>query len=282
MAPLISSQITDYPVADQAGSTRGAAAFFDLDNTLIQGASLFHLARGLAARRILTTRQIARYGWGQFSFRMRGERAGQLESTRNRALSFAQGHSVAEITHICHEIFDEFLSAKIWPGTRALAHAHLGRGEPVWLLTAAPRELAQIVSERLGLSGALGTIAEAVDGVYSGRLSGQVLHGSAKGDAVRALAAREGYSLLSCHAYSDSANDLPMLTAVGHPHAVNPDHRLRRHALRHGWPMVEYRAGARILRIGAPGTANVAAVAGTSGAGTGVRGAARRLTRRCD
>jgi HAD superfamily hydrolase (TIGR01490 family) len=278
MAPRIISQISADPVVDSAGRVRGSAAFFDLDNTLIQGASLFHLARGLAARRILTSRQMARYGWGQLAFRMRGERQGQLDSTRSRALSFAEGHTVAEITHICQEIFDDFLAAKIWPGTRALAQDHLGRGEPVWLLTAAPRELAQIVAERLGLSGALGTIAEAVDGVYSGRLCGQVLHGSAKGDAVRAIAAREGYSLLSCHAYSDSANDLPMLTAVGHPHAVNPDHRLRRYAKEQGWPVVEYRTGARILRVGIPGAAALGTGVGAITAGTAIRRAARRRT----
>jgi HAD superfamily hydrolase (TIGR01490 family) len=276
MAPRISSQITADPVADQDGTARGAAAFFDLDNTLIQGASLFHLARGLAARRILSTRQIARYGWGQLAFRMRGERSGQLESTRSQALSFAAGHSVAEITAICHEIFDEYLAEKIWPGTRALAQEHLSRGEPVWLLTAAPRELALVIAERLGLSGALGTVAEAVDGVYSGRLCGQVLHGSAKADAVRTLAEQEGYSLLSSHAYSDSANDLPMLTAVGHPHAVNPDHRLRRYAKDRGWPVVEFRTSVRMLRAGIPSAAAIGIGAGAIGMVMARRSAARR------
>ena len=253
-----------------------AAAFFDLDNTLIQGASLFHFARGLAAHRFLTGRQIAKFGWSQLTFRVRGERAGQVQSTRERALSFATGHTVSEITGICHEIFDEYLERKIWPGTRALAQAHLNRGEPVWLLTAAPDELANIVAQRLGFTGALGTVAESVGGVYSGRLCGDVLHGPAKGDAMLALAAREGYQLSACHAYSDSANDLPMLTAVGHPHAVNPDHKLRHYATEQGWPIVEYRTGVRLLRMGVPGGAAIGATAGAVAAGAAIRRAGRR------
>jgi HAD superfamily hydrolase (TIGR01490 family) len=260
----------------QHGAAGGPAAFFDLDNTLIQGASLFHLARGLAARRFLSGREIAKFGWDQFTFRIRGERAGQMETTRTRALSFIAGHAASEILGICHDVFDECLESKIWPGTRALAQAHLGRGEPVWLLTAAPTELAQIIADRLGLSGALGTVAERVDGVYSGRLCGQVLHGAAKGDAMRALADREGYRLSSCHAYSDSANDLPMLTAVGFPHAVNPDHRLKQYAMEQGWPVVEYRTGVRFLRVGLPAAAGIGATAGAVTAGVALRRAGRR------
>jgi HAD superfamily hydrolase (TIGR01490 family) len=241
------------------GSRDGAAAFFDLDNTLIQGSSLFHLARGMKAHRFLTNEQILRFAWGQLTFRLRGERENQVATTQDRALSFAAGHTVSELTAICAEIVDEYLKAKIWPGTRALAQAHLNRGEPVWLLTAAPIELAQIISDQLGLTGAMGTVAEQVDGIYTGRLVGAVLHGPAKGDAMRAIAAREGYRLTACHAYSDSANDLPMLTAVGHPHAINPDHKLRDHARECGWPMTEYRTGARLLRIGRPASATARA-----------------------
>jgi len=243
----------------------GVAAFFDLDNTMIQGASLFHLARGLAAHKFLSSRDIARFGCGQLAFRLRGERPGQVQTTRDRALSFIAGRTTAALEAICHGIFDDYLSGKIWPGTRALAQAHLNRGEPVWLLTAAPQELAEVVAHRLGFTGALGTVAERVDGQYSGRLCGDILHGPAKADAMRALAAREGYRLALCHAYSDSANDLPMLTAVGHPHAVNPDRKLRNHARSCGWPMVDYRAGARLKRIGLPTTAALGAGAVTAG-----------------
>ncbi|HZU59020.1 MAG TPA: HAD-IB family hydrolase [Actinocrinis sp.] len=262
--------------SDPPGHGPRTAAFFDLDNTLIQGASLFHLARGLAAHRLLNGRDIARFGWGQLTFRVRGERHEQVESTRERALSFVAGRTADEMTDICHRIFDDYLERKIWPGTRALAQAHLNRGEPVWLLTAAPFELANIVAIRLGFTGALGTVAETVDGVYSGRICGDVLHGPAKGEAMRALAEREGYPLASCHAYSDSANDLPMLNSVGHPHAVNPDHKLRHYAQEQGWPVIDYRTGVRLMRIGLPGSAAVGATAGVVAAGAALRRAGRR------
>ncbi|WP_307846057.1 HAD family hydrolase [Actinospica durhamensis] len=262
------SAAADKRAVDAAVAPRPtAAAFFDLDNTLIRGASLFHLARGLAARRFLSSGEIARFACSQLTFRIRGERTEQVATTRERALSFARGHTVEEMVELCRHIYDDYLAEKIWPGTRALAELHRRRGEPVWLVTAAPTELAEIIAGRLGLDGALGTEAEAVDGTYTGRLVGEILHGQAKGTAVRELAERRGYDLSVCHAYSDSANDLPMLTLVGHPHAVNPDHRLRARAEYEGWPITDYRTGVRMLRAGLPGAALTGAATGAVAAG---------------
>ena len=115
------------------------------------------------------------------------------------------------------------MAHRIWPGTRALAQLHLDQGQRVWLVTAAPIEIATIIARRLGLTGALGTVAEHVDGVYTGELVGEMLHGSAKAVAVQELAERFGLDLERCSAYSDSYNDLPMLSAVGDPCAINPD-----------------------------------------------------------
>ena len=109
------------------------------------------------------------------------------------------------------------MAHRIWPGTRALAQLHLDQGQRVWLVTAAPIEIAQIIARRLGLTGAMGTVAEHVDGVYTGRLVGDMLHGPAKAEAIKALAAREGLDLSRCSAYSDSYNDLPMLVAGRRP-----------------------------------------------------------------
>jgi HAD superfamily hydrolase (TIGR01490 family) len=262
------SAAADRRAVDAAGPVRPvAAAFFDLDNTLIRGASLFHLARGLAARRFLSSGEIARFAYSQLTFRIRGERSGQVASTRERALTFARGHTVAEMVELCGHIYDDYLAEKIWPGTRALVELHRRRGEPVWLVTAAPTELAGVIAARLGLDGALGTEAEAVGGRYTGRLVGEILHGPAKGDAVRDLAERRGYDLSACHAYSDSANDLPMLTLVGHPHAVNPDQRLRERAEYEGWPITDYRTGVRLLRAGLPRAALTGAATGAVAAG---------------
>lgn len=227
------------------------AAFFDVDNTVMQGASIFHLARGLHRRKFFTTRQIAGAAWKQAYFRIVGvEDPDHVAEARASALSFIAGHTVSELEELGEEIFDEAMAHRIWPGTRALAQLHLDEGQRVWLVTAAPLEVAQIIARRLGLTGALGTVAEREDGVYTGRLVGDLLHGPAKAVAIRALAEREGLDLARCSAYSDSFNDLPMLSLVGDPCAVNPDPRLRAHARENGWRIRDYRTGRRAARAG--------------------------------
>ncbi|MFD7922963.1 HAD family hydrolase [Streptomyces sp. NPDC059740] len=253
----------EFPVA---GDER-AAAFFDLDNTVMQGAALFHFGRGLYKRDFFQTRDLARFVWQQAYFRLAGsENPDHIEDARNSALSIVRGHRVSELMTIGEEIYDEYLAERIWPGTRALAQAHLDAGQKVWLVTAAPVETATIIARRLGLTGALGTVAESVAGVYTGKLVGEPLHGPAKAEAVRALAAAEDLDLDHCAAYSDSANDIPMLSLVGHPYAVNPDSRLRRHAREHGWRLRDYRTGRKAARIGIPAAAGVGAVAGGTAA----------------
>lgn len=227
------------------------AAFFDVDNTVLQGASIFHLARGLHRREFFSTPEILRAAWKQAYFRFVGvEDPDHVAQARASALSFIAGHTVAELEALGEEIFDEAMAHRIWPGTRALAQLHLDRGQRVWLITAAPVEIARIIALRLGLTGALGTVAEHVDGVYTGRLVGDLLHGPAKAEAVQALAAREALDLTTCAAYSDSINDLPMLRLVGHPCAVNPDNRLRALARREGWQVRDYRTGRKAVRTG--------------------------------
>lgn len=249
------------------------AAFFDVDNTVMQGASIFHLARGLHRRKFFTTREIAGAAWKQAYFRVVGvEDPDHVAEARSSALSFIAGHTVEELAALGEEIFDEAMSARIWPGTRALAQLHLDAGHRVWLVTAAPIEVATIIARRLGLTGALGTVAEHVDGVYTGRLVGDLLHGPAKAEAVSALAAREGIDLARCSAYSDSVNDLPMLSMVGEAVAINPDARLRAHAREKGWRIREYRTGRKAARAGLVAAALGGAVSGTVAAGAAWRG----------
>src|SRR6476620_11282856 len=219
-----------------------SAAFFDVDNTVMQGASIFHLARGLHRREFFTTREILGAAWKQAYFRIVGvEDPEHVAEARASALGFIAGHAVTELEELAEEIFDEGMAHRIWPGTRALAQLHLDEGQRVWLVTAAPIEIAQIIARRLGLTGALGTVAEHADGIYTGHLVGDLLHGPAKGEAVKALAARENLDLAACSAYSDSYNDLPMLALVGDPCAINPDARLRAHARAMGWRVRDHR-----------------------------------------
>ena len=254
------------------------AAFFDVDNTLMQGASIFHLARGLYRRRFFTTREIASAAWKQAKFRIVGaEDPDHVADAQASALAFIAGHTVLELEQLSEEIFDEAMAGRIWPGTRALAQLHLDQGQRVWLVTAAPVEIAGIIARRLGLTGALGTVAEHVDGVYTGRLVGTMLHGPAKAEAVAAVAEREGLDLARCSAYSDSANDLPMLSMVGHACAINPDARLRAHARRQGWRVYDYRTGRKAARAGLVTGTVAGGVAGAIAAALAVR--ARSATR---
>ncbi len=240
-----------------------AAAFFDVDNTMMQGASIYHFARGLAARDFFTWRDLAQFAWKQVAFRVGGtEDMNPMEEAKRAALAFVAGHKVDEVVTLGEEIYDDLMADRIWPGTRALAQLHLDAGQRVWLVTAAPVELAQLIARRLALTGALGTVAESHDGVYTGRLVGEPLHGPAKAEAIRALADREGLDLARCSAYSDSANDEPMLTLVGHPVAVNPDRQLKRIARERGWEIRDFRTGRKAAKVGLPAAAGVGALGG--------------------
>ena len=198
-----------------------------------------------------------------------------VAGARSSALAFIAGRTVAELEELGEAIFDEAMAHRIWPGTRALAQLHLDQGQRVWLVTAAPVEIASIIARRLGLTGAMGTVAEHVDGVYTGKLVGDLLHGPAKGEAIKALATREHLDLKKCSAYSDSFNDLPMLLLVGDPCAINPDARLRAKAREMGWRVRDYRTGRKAARAGVMVGAVAGAVGGTIAAGAALRGRRR-------
>ena len=228
-----------------------AAAFFDLDNTMIRGTSLIQLGKGLYARKYFKLGIILRALWLEAVFRATGaEHDGHIVEARETVLSVIRGRSVAELAHDAEQVFHESIAERIWPQAQALAANHLEAGRPVWLVTAAPMEIAAVAAKHLGMSGAIGTRAEAVDGVYTGRLQGPLMHGPAKADALRTLVSEHGYELDRCAAYSDSFNDLPMLTLVGDPHVVNPDPDLLRHARAVGWPVHDFRTPGRRRTLG--------------------------------
>lgn len=226
------------------------AAFFDVDNTMMRGASLFHVARKMYQRKAFRLRDAVGFAWKQLRFSLVGENMGDVHSIRDTALSFATGILVSDIEKLGEEVYDEMIVSKIWPGTRALAEQHLKSGRQVWLVTATPIEVASVIGSRLGLTGALGTVCETIDGAYTGRLVGEILHGPAKAAAVQALAGRENLDMSRCYAYSDSYNDVPLLGTVGHPVAINPDRKLRRHARDRGWPIYDFRSGRRAATLG--------------------------------
>ncbi len=240
-----------------------AAAFFDVDNTLVQGSSLVHFGRGLAARKYFQYSDVWKFMYAQAKFQLTGrESSHDVAEGRRKALAFIEGRSATELTALGEEIYDEIITAKIWPGTRELAQAHLDAGQQVWLVTATPYDLAEIIARRLNLTGALGTVAESVDGVFTGQLVGDILHGLGKAHAVRSLAIREGLNLKRCTAYSDSINDAPMLSLVGTAVAINPDSELRDLARERGWEIRDFRTARKAAKIGVPSALALGAVGG--------------------
>ncbi len=195
-----------------------AAAFFDVDNTILRGSSSF-----------------------LFRFIWKGENNTKLASLKDRALSLVEGHRVRDLQELVDEVYDKHIKLKLWPETVRLAKDHIKEGREVWLVTAAPQELGDVIAKRLKLTGAIGTKVERKNGILTGKLVGKPIHGPTKRVAIKELAKSRNLSLRKSYAYSDSHNDLPMLTAVGHPVAVNPDKILTRYAKAADWPIYDFK-----------------------------------------
>jgi len=255
--------------------TTRRAAFFDVDKTLLPGSSLYLFARGLYRRGFYDLRDIAAFAFGQLVFRLTGAEGRRgMEAAREQALAFIEGRRRDDLVQIGHDIVVEVIGPRIYPGMRRVIDDHHARGDRTYLVTAAPRELAEGIATYLGMDGALGTEAELVDGTYTGRLLGPVLHGPAKLDAVVRLANEQGFDLRTSSAYSDSVNDRPLLEGVGRPVAVNPDRYLRDLAAERGWPVQDFRRRRRLWLVWLP-AGMAAGVTTVAAAATG-----RRLARR--
>ena len=242
--------------------TAKRAAFFDVDNTLIRGSTIYFLGRGMYQRGYFTKKDISRFVLANLRFRLTGkENKEEIARFQKAATDFIGGHSVKDIEAIGQEIYDEFVSPAIWQGTIDIAQKHLLNQEEVWLVTAAPEDMAILISNRLGFTGALGSKAEIKNGSYTGAMLGALLHGKEKAVAVRDLAQRSGLNLADCYAYSDSNNDLPLLQCVGNPSAINPDAILGLRAMAEGWPIHDFRRARFIGRAISPVVVRFAALA---------------------
>lgn len=217
------------------------AAFFDVDNTIVRGSSTFMFGLTAFKHGFFTRKDLYRFGWQQFKFIRRGESPKSMAQVLDNALPLIGGHKVAEFKAMSDEVYREQISKRLWPETVRIAQQHIKDGREVWLVTAAPVEIAEKIAQELGLTGGLGTKVESANGVFTGKLVGKPLHGKAKGKAVKALAEERNISLKKSYAYSDSANDLPLLTMVGHAVAVNPDKLLQQHAKAAGWKILDYK-----------------------------------------
>ncbi len=217
------------------------AAFFDVDNTLVRGSTSILFGKVAFTGGTIKRRDIWRFMFEQMMFIRRGENNEKMADFKDRALSLTKGHSVEELLSLMDVVYKNEIQPRLWPETVAAAKEHLAAGREVWLLTAAPVELAEAIARDIGATGALGTIVGHKDGVLTGELIGEPLHGKAKRKAAEKLAKERGISLKRSWAYSDSYNDLPLLSSVGHPVAVNPDKILTRHAEAAGWEIMKFK-----------------------------------------
>jgi HAD superfamily hydrolase (TIGR01490 family) len=223
------------PAAELPPTDRPIIAFFDVDNTLMRGASVYYVGLEAFRRGIVSFRDIALFAWHQFRFLAVGENRNHLATAKEKALGLAAGHRESELVELAEVIYDRHILPNLWPETVELTREHLAKGHEVWLITATPQIVAEVIAARLGLSGALGSKVIVEDGIITGVIDGHILHGDEKATVALALARDKGADLDDCWGYSDSANDIPLLTAVGHRVVVNPDARLSSHAKEHGW-----------------------------------------------
>ena len=217
------------------------AAFFDVDNTILRGSSTFLFGKAAFQRKFFSRKDFWNFAWHQARFIARGETAKTMNEIKDRALGLIAGHRVEELSSLTELVYDDFISPKLWPETVRLAQQHIKDGREVWLITAAPVEIAEVIAHKLGLTGGLGTVVERKDGILTGKLVGKPLHGKAKYKAMKVLAKERNISLRRSYGYSDSYNDLPLLTHVGHPVAVNPDKVLKTHAKAAGWKILDFK-----------------------------------------
>jgi len=239
----------------------GAAAFFDLDRTLIDGSSAFAFA--VAARRhdLVKRRQFLKDGVGALAFRLAGASDSKVDKVRERILGSVAGNRQTDLIALNPDIIPKLLD-KVRPEAKQLLEMHSRAGRQTYIVSAAPQEIVGPFAEALGMTGGIGTVSEVVEGVYTGALAGPFCYGAGKVEAISEMAGWEGYDLGRCYAYSDSASDLPMLEAVGHPVAVNPDRALADVAHARGWPIVLFRRKTRQVVKRVTACAGAAALAG--------------------
>ncbi len=233
------TSLDPFPLAAMPVTAGPSAAFFDLDRTLISGSSIYVF--GIAAWRagLVPHRQIARDGFGAITFKLAGASDDTTNRVRERILRAVSGVRQDELIALNTSIVPKLID-KIRPEARRLLDLHRHAGRATYIVSASPQELVEPLAKSLGMTGGIGTVSDVVDGVYTGELRGPFCYGAGKVDAIGELARWEGFDLAQCYAYSDSASDLPMLEAVGHPVAVNPDGKLSRVAAERGWPIVVF------------------------------------------
>jgi HAD superfamily hydrolase (TIGR01490 family) len=245
----------------------------------MEGSSAFQFGRAAYRAGLMSRRQLLADGWANLRFRLRGATDADTHALRDRISASLSGTRVKDLDRLGADVLAGVLP-RVYPQMLAVAHEHQDAGRRVYIVTAASQELAGMLAQVLALDGAIGSqFSEVKDGVYTGRPTGLFIYRSEKALAIRELAAREGIDLSESYAYSDSESDLPMLEAVGHPVAVNPDKELASIARERGWQVLRFDRLGRRLRVGVA-LAGAAAAGGAGSAALARRGGGRSGRRR--
>ena len=220
------------------GDTR-AAAFFDLDKTILATSSALAFTKPFYKGGLISRSDVIRSAYAQFVFLASGADHDQMEAMRQYMSNLVTGWDVAKVREIVAETLDEIIDPAVYEEAVALIESHQAAGREVIIISSSGTEVVEPIGARLGVDLAVGTQLAVEDGVYTGEILFYA-YGEGKAEAMRDLAAERGYDLAECYAYTDSITDLPMLEAVGHPTAVNPDSSLRAIAEERDWPIQDF------------------------------------------
>jgi HAD superfamily hydrolase (TIGR01490 family) len=246
-----------------------AAAFFDLDRTLMAGSSGIFFARAAYEAGMISRRRLLGDLYQNLRYRLRGSTDDWADAVRRRVGEMLAGVAVRDLQRMSPRVLAGVLP-RLYPQMLQRAYAHQDAGLPVYIVTAASQEMADLMALVLVFDGAVGSRLEVRDGLYTGRAAGPFNYREGKVLSLRELAGRDGIDLAASFAYSDSESDLPMLRAVGHPVVVNPDPELARIAAGEGWEVLRLDHLGRRLKIAVALSAGF----GLAGLGRVVRGRA--------
>ena len=216
------------------------AAFFDLDKTVLARSSGLAFTRHFYRGGLIGRADVLRSAYTQFVFSLAGADEKQTENMRRYLSQLVTGWDVDTVKRIVAETLEQVIDPIVHAEAVELIEQHKAQGHDIVIISASGTEVVEPIGQRLGADVTVGTNMETHDGKYTGSIS-HYAHGAAKAEAMRRLAAEHGYDLSECFAYSDSSTDIPMLEAVGHPHAVNPDSTLRKLAQSRDWPILEFK-----------------------------------------
>jgi len=222
------------------------AAFFDLDKTVIAKSSTLTFSKSFYQGGLINRRDAVRSAYAQFVFLVGGMDHDQMERTREYLSGLVRGWNVQQVKQIVAETLHDLIDPIIYDEAASLIEEHHTAGRDVVIVSTSGAEVVEPIGELLGADRVVATrMVVGEDGCFTGEVA-YYAYGPTKAVAIKELAESEGYDLERCYAYSDSATDLPMLQAVGHPHAVNPDRTLRREALARGWPILDFHRPVRL------------------------------------